>query len=59
MTPIHCWLHKMDRVHSRMTADDTISFLLSGNYIIVLQPCDVGINDPLKNLPSPKRIDVL
>ncbi len=42
-------VHKMDSLLARMTADNTLRFLIPGNYTSVLQPCDVGVNKTLKD----------
>ncbi len=41
-------VHKTDSLLQRMTSDLTTRYLIPGGYTAVLQPCDVGVNKPLK-----------
>ena len=45
-----CKVHKMGSVHNRMISDRTNRFLIPAHDTSVLQPCDVSINKPLKEI---------
>ena len=42
-------VHEMNLLLEKMQADNTLRFSIPGNYTAVLQPCDVGVNKPLKD----------
>ena len=41
--------HKSESLRSALNADNILRFMIPPNHTCVLQPCNVGINKPLKD----------